>query len=154
MSRRKPKSPFNAPSRRYEKYQENLKQADADETVIPSSIEEGGSDSPPTESPLSEDTIPSVSIPKKGLFSEFKKELSLIGTIVGIVIFIGSILLFFWDMNTSVNNTITGLTRVETKVEGLDKEWRVENQDIKISLAKILEKFERLFDIKKDPNKR
>ena len=145
MSKRRHKSPFNVPPRTWEKYQQNLKQSDSDETVIPSGIEEDNLESTPTDSPLKEDTIPSKLPPKKNLFSGFKKEIGFIGAIVGIIVFLCGILWFFWDMNTSVNYTKAGLSRVETKVEGLDKDWRIENQDIKISLVKILEKFERFF---------
>ncbi len=155
MSRRKHNPPFNAPSRTWDKYQQSLKQSVSDETVTSPSIEEVALESSPTDSPVKEDTIPSKSPPKKSLFSEeFQKKVSFIGTIIGILIVALGIIFFFWDMNVSVNSTKTGLTRVETKVEGLDKEWRIENQDIKISLAKILEKFERLFDNPQKANKK
>jgi hypothetical protein len=154
MSRRKHKSPFKAPSRTWEKYQQKLKQSVSDETVTPSSIEEGDLESTPTDSPVKEDTIPPKLLPKKSLFSEeLQKKVGFFGTILGIAIVVIGIIWFFWDINASVNYTKTGLNRVETKVEGLDKEWRTENQDIKIYLAKILEKFERLFGILQKPIK-
>lgn len=147
MSKKKHKSQFNAPPKTWEKYQQTLKLAVSDDTVPSSSIEEIVLESSPTDSLVREDAIPKKSPPKRRLLSEeFQKIIGLVGTILAIVLFFGTIIWFFWDMNSSVNSTKVGLVRVETKVGELDKDWRIENQDIKISLAKILERFERLFD--------
>lgn len=137
MSKRKHKAYFDAQSKTLEKYAQTLTRSNSGDTVLRDQGEERND----TEAPLREDMVVSK-LAKDGFLEIFKKMGKRIFVILG---WVGGIAVIV-TICVFLSNLCNSMERVETEVKDLAKESRTQDQDIRISLAKILEKFDRLFD--------
>jgi len=124
-SKRRKKSPFNAPSQVTEKYMDSLNRARADETCQSSESGSGSGATSGTDAPLG-DIIASPQVIKR----EWKipKWLVTVGYVAGVVSVVGiliGVVLFFYNMNAYVYKANEKIISVETKVDSV--EGRVEN---------------------------
>ena len=143
------KSPFDAPSKTYEKYVDSLDKSKSEETSQPledaaSSITLSG-----TDASLPDDAVPDY---KESMW-EPPAWLKNIATYIAVGLFIFGIIAFFWNMNASVNDTKKDVLKVterigsvETAVGNLAKEDTERHSDIKRYIIEMLGKFDRLFD--------
>jgi hypothetical protein len=149
MSKKKHKFPFDLPPKTLEKYMQTLAQSTSGDTTSSPNEEASVGCLGPTDSSLRSDLLLTKAKKENEFMVMVKKvgQIVLIGcSIVGGIAILGTILYFFWGMNNSIDVTKQGLEKVTIEVKELAKETRTQDQDIKISLTKILEKFDRLFD--------
>lgn len=150
MSKRRKNKSFNLPSKTTEKYYHNLAQSTSGETARPSNIGNLPAESSPTDQNLTEGTSPWNDFVEKGGLDNTTK---VVGAVFKIIIIIATIagLLFgagkyFWYVNESITNMKGGLFKLENTIEKFSGDIKTRQDDMRVSLVKILEKFERLFD--------
>ena len=145
MSKNRHRAISRISPRTEEKYIQTLIQSDSDDTIVRPRDNSTAMYSDPTDAPLRDDILPTRSPEENRFVSSLKKagiNILIVFSILGGIALIVGVVLFFWGMNNSVESTKTNLEKVDAKVENLYKESR----DTKVSLAIILEKFDRLFD--------
>lgn len=90
------------------------------------------------------DTIPISDRNKPNKFIELltSKQVTAFVAVLAII----GVIVFGYQIVTSVFHTETKVVEIENKVDNLSKDNLVQHNDMNITLAKILEKFDRLFD--------
>ncbi len=143
MSKKRRKSEFGAPTKTTERYYEALSQSDSGPT-IEKADEENTNASKATDAILPDD----ISLPekKKGFRVDWEN-LGKIGLLITIILAIGAVVRFTWETNVSVSLTRNEINRVEGELKDFSKDSRAQQDEIKMALVRVLEKFERLFDI-------
>lgn len=63
-----------------------------------------------------------------------------------IILAIVAVVRFTWETNTSVSLARNEISRVEGELKDFSRDSRAQQDEIKMSLVKVLEKFERLFE--------
>jgi len=147
-SKNKKRSPFNAPSQTAEKYFDSLNQAKTGETYqILEPTNKGAMD---TDAPLG-DTIPTTNvISKSWVMPEWlSKTLKGIGyfltfaTAIGLLV---SICFLFTKMNDEIGTVKTKVVEVDNRVERFSHETNNKQNEMSLTLEKIISRLERLLD--------
>lgn len=142
MSKKRRRSEFGAPSKTAERYYQSLSQSDSGPTTEKTE-EENGYVSKATDAILPDDI--SLSEKTKG-FSMDWENLGKIALLITVILAIVAVVRFSWETNASVSLARNEIGRVEGELKDFSKDSRAQQDEIKITLVKVLEKLERLFD--------
>ena len=156
-SKHKRKSPFNAPSQVTEKYIDSLNRAKADETSPVSEAQNSANAISGTDAPLGDAiATPQVIIRQWQIPKWLEKILKTVGYIAAVVAVVGlliGVVLFFYDMNSSVRKTNedigtlnTKVEKVESRVETLSDETRKEQGQIQLKMVELKSMIDRVLD--------
>lgn len=146
MSKRKRKL-FHAPSKIPERYYSNLKEANVSETLGTAPLE---NDIEATDSRLKDEySFP----PMPSRSNSFAKFLNDFGKPIGLLVGIGSAIAllfatvtFFSTLTNDLNNIQSHVGRFESETKDSLKETKNKQDEMNLAIAKVLERFDRLFD--------
>lgn len=142
MSKKRRKSEFGASPKTTEKYYQSLSQSDSGPTTEKAE-EENGYASKATDAILPDD----ISLPEKKKRSSVDWEnWGKVALFITIIFAIVAVVKFTWETNASVYLARNEISRVEGELKDFSKDSRAQQDEIKMALVKVLEKFERLFE--------
>lgn len=145
-SKNKKRAPFNAPSHTTEKYFDSLNQTKAGETYQISEVTNKGAMD--TDAPLG-DTIPIPNIQPWVMPEWLLTVLKIIGYVLTVIAAIGllvGIYLRFTKMNNEIETVKTKVVEVDNRVEQFSHETNNKQNEMSLTLEKIIGRLDRLLD--------
>lgn len=147
MSKGKEKKRFNAPAETAGKYKQIFDRAKSEDTVDDIESESLQQNLDATDKKVSEYLVQTREPERKSkLLSDTLKILYVLAIVVGALVSVGVIISFFVGLKTNITLVSSDVGSLKTEVKILSNETKQQHNKMEISLARIFEKFDRLFD--------
>ena len=147
MSKRKRKNRFDAPSQTSEKYKQSFDSAKSEDTIDDLEEETKHQEVGGTDDGVADNILSTRPLRKKDTFwQDIWKGFCVFAIIVSVLVSLGGVIVFFVSLKSEVTNVSSNVTDLKTEVGDLSKESSEQHNKTTISITRILEKFDRLFD--------